>query len=559
MTVTDRLTGLASSAAIKVPCRVATTANLTLSALQTIDGVALAAEDRVLVKDQTDQSENGIWVADTGDWNRATDFDGANDVVDGTICTVLEGTTNSRSAWVVTTDDPVTPGTSDIVFAAGLFNDAAAIYFIQTGTDAIQIPVQTELRKIVRASQFDGADFGEQLTAALAIMPSTGGIIDCTDTQGAQTASANITIDKPVKIYLGGMTLALGTNRILITDSAASIFGIGKQDENNSPTKITYSGTTSAIKLQHPTTATALFGNRLEDFEIAATGSAVASATAIGIASYGTRYSEFRNVQVYNFTAGIGLYYTGNGAVSDGFGATNNIYNPTLSTNKYSIWVDSAGGSASTHGCVYGGYAFGSTTAFDSACESWRFINTDFGGTPCIKLRAGADDTVIMAGRFEAYTSAIVIDATVARTQIIAPSFIDTTPGTEITDNGDNTQIIGSMPGSNDNKMTGVQGMVFYSSEGETASLAPAATANILDTSDGGVWLLSVIESGGATTWRASAVIISSGAAITVQSLNANNVTVGSSGATLQLSNAGGSDKALKWNAIKLLGARAYP
>ncbi len=50
---TDRNAGLVAAAAIKNPCRVATTANITLSGEQTIDGVAVVAADRVLVKSQT--------------------------------------------------------------------------------------------------------------------------------------------------------------------------------------------------------------------------------------------------------------------------------------------------------------------------------------------------------------------------------------------------------------------------------------------------------------------------------------------------------------------------
>jgi hypothetical protein len=61
----------------KAPVRVATTgANITLSGLQTIDGVALAAGNRVLVKDQTDAITNGIYAANTGPWVRTSDAAG---------------------------------------------------------------------------------------------------------------------------------------------------------------------------------------------------------------------------------------------------------------------------------------------------------------------------------------------------------------------------------------------------------------------------------------------------------------------------------------------------
>jgi len=54
----DRINGLVGSIAIKVPCHAATTANITLSGTQTVDGVALVSNNRCLVKDQTIASEN---------------------------------------------------------------------------------------------------------------------------------------------------------------------------------------------------------------------------------------------------------------------------------------------------------------------------------------------------------------------------------------------------------------------------------------------------------------------------------------------------------------------
>jgi hypothetical protein len=118
MSVTDRIAGLNGSAAFKVPCRVATTANITLSGLQAIDGVTVAAGDRVLVKDQTDGSENGIYVAGSGTWARATDFNGARDVVSGTQIFVGFGTTNGQTTFAILTADDITVGTTSISFGA---------------------------------------------------------------------------------------------------------------------------------------------------------------------------------------------------------------------------------------------------------------------------------------------------------------------------------------------------------------------------------------------------------------------------------------------------------
>lgn len=116
-TTTDRLNGVRSGTAVKAACRVATTENITLSGLQTIDGVALAADDRVLVKDQTSAAENGIYSASTGAWSRALDFDGNRDVVKGTRVLAFAGDDQFTTEYVVTTSDPITIGTSELVFA----------------------------------------------------------------------------------------------------------------------------------------------------------------------------------------------------------------------------------------------------------------------------------------------------------------------------------------------------------------------------------------------------------------------------------------------------------
>lgn len=116
---TDRARGLIGTLGVKAPCLVATTANITLSGEQTIDGVAVVAEDRVLVKDQTDTTENGVYNVTTGDWVRAPDFDGVRDVEKGTLVGVSSGTTYARTFWALDTADAV-PGTDALTFSVFL-------------------------------------------------------------------------------------------------------------------------------------------------------------------------------------------------------------------------------------------------------------------------------------------------------------------------------------------------------------------------------------------------------------------------------------------------------
>ncbi len=100
----------------KEPARAATTANITLSGTQTIDGVSIAVGDRVLVKNQTTGSANGVYLAASGAWTRATDFDASSEVL-GAAVFVSEGTTQGNQVWLMTTDAPITIGTTALTFA----------------------------------------------------------------------------------------------------------------------------------------------------------------------------------------------------------------------------------------------------------------------------------------------------------------------------------------------------------------------------------------------------------------------------------------------------------
>ena len=97
----------------KEPVRAATTANITLSGLQTVDGVALVANDRCLVKNQSAASANGIYLAQSGAWTRSADFDQASELV-GASTFVSEGTSQGNSQWQMTTDAPITVGTTNL-------------------------------------------------------------------------------------------------------------------------------------------------------------------------------------------------------------------------------------------------------------------------------------------------------------------------------------------------------------------------------------------------------------------------------------------------------------
>lgn len=95
----------------KAPVRAATTGNITLSGAQTIDGVAVVAGDRVLVKGQSAGAANGIYVAAAGSWTRATDFDAASEL-GGAAVFVSEGAAHGNQQWQMTTNEPITLDTT---------------------------------------------------------------------------------------------------------------------------------------------------------------------------------------------------------------------------------------------------------------------------------------------------------------------------------------------------------------------------------------------------------------------------------------------------------------
>lgn len=111
----------------KQSCRAATTGtNITLSggAPLTVDGVSLIASNRILVKDQTDKKTNGIYVVSNagtgsnGTWTRAPDANTSDKLTSGVIVSITEGTTLAGQSYKLITPDPITLGTTELVFSA---------------------------------------------------------------------------------------------------------------------------------------------------------------------------------------------------------------------------------------------------------------------------------------------------------------------------------------------------------------------------------------------------------------------------------------------------------
>jgi len=128
-----QLDGIARGLQWKSSVKMATTANITLSGTQTIDGVSGGVSDRVLVKDQTSANANGIYVIAAGAWSRALDFDDSTEVTTASAISVEQGTVNGDKSFVLTTDGVIMVGTTFLNFSP--MGETGTAYTADDGLD----------------------------------------------------------------------------------------------------------------------------------------------------------------------------------------------------------------------------------------------------------------------------------------------------------------------------------------------------------------------------------------------------------------------------------------
>jgi len=196
--------GLVTGLDFKQSARVATTANITLSGTQTIDGVSVVAGNRVLVKDQSTASQNGIYVVAAGAWSRSTDADNtpAGEVTAGMYCFVEEGTVNADSGWVLITNDTITLGSTSLTFAQfnGLGQITAGTGLSKTGNT------------LNHSNSVTGATIAE---GGISRTLAYGGVFNVPsvtyDNQGHVTSTTSVALTLPANTNEFG-TAAIGTD-----------------------------------------------------------------------------------------------------------------------------------------------------------------------------------------------------------------------------------------------------------------------------------------------------------------------------------------------------------
>jgi len=223
----------------------ATTANITLSGEQTIDGVMTSAS-RVLVKDQSTPSQNGIYVSAAGAWARSTDANTAAELHNATI-SVSTGTSNSNTTWTQTADN-ITIGSTAISWiqlgtsvpdASGTTKGIAKLYpSTSLGTNTDGAPDQNAVKSYV--------DTGLALKAPIASPTFTGTAttpnVLVTGQAAASGKKNGIYIDDTGKIFKVSWVEHDTTNRTIteigVDDLLTTIIHEYKNSSGNSILKI---------------------------------------------------------------------------------------------------------------------------------------------------------------------------------------------------------------------------------------------------------------------------------------------------------------------------------
>lgn len=295
--------------------KVATVSNITLSGTQTIDNIAVSADDRVLVRDQTNKEDNGIYLVKSGSWERAKDMD-AGDEFAGAAVFVQQGDTYADCGFVCTNDGSVTVGTTEIAFVqftgAGQLSAGNALQITGSTIDVL----------------YDGTSIG--LTGGnLAIQ--TGGV--------SNDMLANSTISG---VALGGSLYSLSASAAgaitmtsydgsaTVANVAVNVDNVGIQIASNALQLV--DGGVTNTKLQYSTISGVALGSDL---------ASLSNGNGIAVLSYNGGSSATVQIQLDGST--LALSGSGVKVASGGIGATElasnavtnaKIENSSITVNK---------------------------------------------------------------------------------------------------------------------------------------------------------------------------------------------------------------------------------
>lgn len=206
----------------------ASVGNLTLSGEQTVDGVAVVAGNRVLVKNQTLPAENGIYIVASGAWTRSTDFDALADSINSAAVFVQQGATQNDTGWTQTAEVAAF-GTDPVVWTQ--FNGAAGI---TAGIGLAKVGNTLNVNLGAGIVELPSDDVGIDLYD-----PTSSAIIlteDATTRSTATNAKLHLLLDLTGngKLVQSAAGLKVTTNTITEAELTASVAGNGLTGGNGS-------------------------------------------------------------------------------------------------------------------------------------------------------------------------------------------------------------------------------------------------------------------------------------------------------------------------------------
>ena len=337
----------------KPSVRAIATSNITLSGTQTIDGVALVANDRVLVAGQSTGANNGIYVVAAGAWTRASDL-AAGVVISAFAVFVEEGTNAADTGWVCTNDGTVTIGTTALTFTqfSGGGSIVAGNGLTKTGN---QLDVVGTAGRIV--SNADSIDL------ATVTVSSTG--------TGTATSFINtMTVDS-----YGRVT---AYNTAAITDATTAVKGIASFDSAS------FSTSAGAVSIK----PAGVSNSQLANSSITVTGGTGLGVSGSPVSLGGTL--TLSNTGVTSIVAGTGVSISGGtGAVTVNIGqAVGTTATPSFSA--ISITGGKATLAASATGYASLNMATGTAPTTPASGDIW--VATDL-----INYRASGGTTKVVA------------------------------------------------------------------------------------------------------------------------------------------------------------------
>jgi hypothetical protein len=330
----------------KAPAQVATTANITLSGLQTIDGYTTLVGDRVLVKNQTTQQNNGIYLASASAWTRSSDAATYAELV-AAFLFIENGTSQTGSAWVSTIPQNGTFGVTPITFTQ--FSNTATY---TAGTGLTLSNYQFSITPVGTAGTYGSAS-----NVPVIVTNASGQVLSVTNTTiSIAPSQINATIPNSGLTNSTISGVALGSNLANLTAGTNITFSSGT----------TYNGS-SAITINASSTMV-YPGAGISNSTGSAWGtsySTTGSGTVVALATSPTFVTPILGTpQSGNFSTGTFTWPTFNQ------NTTGNASTATSSTNI-------AGGSA--YALPY--QTASSTTAFLSSGTSGQILQTNGSGS----------------------------------------------------------------------------------------------------------------------------------------------------------------------------------